>query len=135
MIQIRSLSATWVDRLSVLASDGNTIWSCEFIVNDVTRVSRFRGLEDEDFSLATGNRSMFDTTWYHEQLTVAQCNQLISEFDIHRSPPDQKHLVLVGMRMPGKRSAKLHEFYFLAIQRCDNFGTPMLMNQRELREQ
>ena len=57
---------------------------------------------------------------------------MVAKFDRHLTTPDQKHLVLMLMKVPWKDTLELHQLDFLAIQLRDHFRSPMLMNHRKL---
>jgi hypothetical protein len=57
---------------------------------------------------------------------------MITELDHHPASPHEKKLVLLFMLMPRENAGELDQFHFLPVQRGHHFGTPVLMDEREL---
>ena len=71
----------------------------------------------------------------HAQFAGYTFDCLIAKLDDHGTVPNQKHLILVEVGMPRKGHEEFHEFDFLAVEGGRDFGTPMLVEQREFGSQ
>src|SRR5580765_542133 len=113
-------------------SDMGTIRSREPRIDDVAGVSRGGRLEDQDVGLRCGQRPMLDASRHDDHLAGADVDGVIAEFDRERAVDAERQLVLGGVVVPDELTLKLHELYFLAIERADDPRPPVLADEREL---
>ena len=75
---------------------------------------------------------MFDAAGDDAELAGLEDNPPVAKFNGHLAAPDEEKLIFVFVVMPGEDAAKLDELEFLAIQRGNDFRTPMLVDGGEL---
>jgi hypothetical protein len=110
----------------------NSVGCRKCLVYDIACVARLCGLKYQNLGFSVGHRAMLDTTRDNTQLATPQSQTAVAEFDSHLATPNQEHLVLVLVMMPGKVSSKLHKLDLLPIQPGDDLRSPMLMNHGKL---
>jgi hypothetical protein len=74
---------------------------------------------------------VLDTARDDEEFTWRQLDDTIAELDTKPAADGQEQLVFVLVVMPHELAPELHELHFLPIQRTDDLGPPVVMNECE----
>src|SRR2546426_6678865 len=75
---------------------------------------------------------MLDAPRNDIELASLQSHAAVAKLYRHLASPDQEHFVLLFVPVPRKNSGELHELEFLAVQLCNDFRSPMFVDQSEL---
>lgn len=89
------------------------------------------GPKNDHFGFFVRRRSVFDAARHNHEFARSHFDAAVAEFHAKYPAPDQKHLLDVGVAMPGKRALDLDELDLLAVQRGDRLGAPPLRKLSE----
>jgi hypothetical protein len=73
------------------------------------------GFKHQNLRFSVSHRAVLNATRHDTELAWLQSHATIAKLNRHLTTPNQKHLVLVLVMMPGKHSVTLHQFDFLPV--------------------
>jgi hypothetical protein len=83
-------------------------------------------------SLLIGYRTMFDTARNDKEFPLFQPNAVVTKLHAESALDDQEQLIFAFVVMPNKWACKPNKLYLLAVQFSDDFGFPVLAEERKL---
>jgi len=95
-------------------------------ISHIARVTGCGGFKQQQFDFGLGNRTMFNAMWHNQKFAFVQLDDSITELDSQIATPHQKQFILGGVVMPHKLALQFDQFDLLAVQRADNFWSPMI---------
>ena len=74
---------------------------------------------------------MLGSSRHDTEFPCTEFDCVVTEFDLHPTTPDEKHLILVLVMVPWEYPAELRELYLLAVKFGNDLGPPMFVDQRK----